>query len=168
MLTLHPKAEESEITKWEGEKGDLQEEIEQLEHDLTVLKERMQSTPKHLEWDDLPEGEKFERLAPSRKRLTDTVKLVAYRAETALATIVREELSHADEARSLLRDLFRSDADIYPDEAAEVLEIRLHTLANPRSNRAIQHLLDHLNAAEFVYPGTTFRLNYTLTAPPDK
>jgi len=47
-----------------------------LEHELTVLKERMQSTPKHLEWDDLPEEEKFERLAPSRKRLTDTVTQV--------------------------------------------------------------------------------------------
>ena len=167
-LTLHPQAEASEIAKWEREKGDLQEEIEQLEHELTVLKERMQSTPKHLEWDDLPEGEKFERLAPSRKRLTDTVKLVAYRAETAMATIVREELSHADEARALLRDLFRSDADLYPDEAAGVLEVRLHTLANPRSNRAVQHLLDHLNAAEFVYPGTTLRLTYTLSAPPEK
>jgi transposase len=167
-LTLHPQAEASEIAKWEREKGDLQEEIEQLEHELTVLKERMQSTPKHLEWDDLPGEEKFARLAPSRKRLTDTVKLVAYRAETALAMIVREEMSHADEARSLLRDLFRSDADIYPDEAAGVLEVRLHTLANPRSNRAIQHILDHLNAAEFVYPGTTLRLTYTLTAVPGK
>jgi transposase len=167
-LTLHPQAEESEIKKWEREKSDLQEEIEQSEHELAVLKERMQSTPKHLEWDELPEGEKFERLAPSRKRLTDTVKLVAYRAETALAMILREEMSHADEARCLLRDLFRSDADIYPDEAAGVLEVRLHTLANPRSNRAIQHLLDHLNAAEFVYPGTPLRLTYTLAADPAK
>ncbi len=146
----------------------MQEEIEQLEHELTVLKERMPSTPKHWEWDELPEGEKFQRLAPSRKRLTDTVKLVAYRAETALAMIVREKMSHADKARSLLRDLFRSDADIYPDAAAGVLEVRLHTLANPRSNRAIQHLLDHLNAAEFVYPGTTLRLTYTLTGPPEE
>jgi hypothetical protein len=167
-LTLQPQAEASEIKKWERKKSDLQEEIEQSEHELAVLKERMQSTPKHLEWDELPEGEKFERLAPSRKRLTDTVKLVAYRVETALAMIVREKMSHADEARSLLRDLFRSDADIHPDEAAGVLEVRLHTLANPRSNRAIQHLLDHLNATEFVYPGTTLRLSYTLTAAPAK
>ena len=126
----------------------------------------MKSTPNHLAWDDLPQEQKFERLAPSRKRLTDTVKLVAYRAETALATIVREELSHVDEARCLIRDLFRSDADLQPDEAAGVLEVRLHTLANPRSNRAIQHLLDHLNAAEFTYPGTHLRLTYTLAAPP--
>jgi len=164
-LTLHPEAEASEIQKWEQAKGKLQEEIEQLENDLTVLKERMQSTPTHIEWDELPEGDKFERLAPSRKRLTDTVKLVAYRAETALASIVREEMSHVDEARCLVRDLFRSDADIYPDPTAGVLEVRLHTLANPRSNRAIQHLLNHLNAAEFTYPGTKLRLRYTLAAP---
>jgi transposase len=164
-LTLHPQAETREIQKWERQKADLREEIESLENELAVLKKQIQSTPKHLAWDDLPEDQKFERLAPSRKRLADTVKLVAYRAETALAAIVREKLSHADEARSLVRDLFRSDADILPNEAEGVLEVRLHTLANPRSNRAIQHLLDHLNAAEFTYPGTNFRLTYTLSAP---
>jgi transposase len=163
-LTLHPQAEESEIEKWERQKADLQEQIEQFEKELTTLKERMKSTPKHLAWDDLPNDQKFQRLAPSRKRLTDTVKLVAYRAETALAMIVRERLSHVDEARSLVRDLFRSDADIHPNQVAGVLEVRLHTLANPRSNRAIQHLLDHLNAADFTYPGTNLRLTYSLSA----
>jgi len=165
-LTLHPQAEESEIQQWEQQKAKLQEEIEGLEHDMGSLKEKIKSTPHHMAWDDLPKEEKFERLAPSRKRLTDTVKLVAYRAETALAAIVREELSHMDEARALVRDLFRSDADLRPDEAAGVLEVRVHTFANPRSNRAIQHLLDHLNVAEFTYPGTPLRLAYTLAAPP--
>jgi transposase len=164
-LTLHSQAEDSGIEQWERQKAALQEEIEQLENESTVLKAQMASTPKHVAWDDLPEERKFERLAPSRKRLTDTVKLVAYRAETALVSIAREELSHADEARSLIRDLLRSDADIHPDKAAGVLEARVHTLANPRSNRAIQHLLDHLNAAEFTYPGTNLRLTYTLAAP---
>ncbi len=115
-------------------------------------------------WDDLPESEKFERLTPSRKRLTDTVKLIAYRAETALASIVREKMSHVDEARSLIRELFRCAADILPNEASGVLEVRLHTLANPRSNRAVQHLLDHLNATEYTYPGTNLRLLYSLSA----
>jgi hypothetical protein len=167
-LTLHPQAELSEVQKWERQKADLREQIEQLENELATLKDRMQSTPKHLAWDDLPQEQKFERLAPSRKRLTDTIKLVAYRAETAMAMIVRERLSHVDEARCLIRDLCRSDADIRPNEAAGLLEVRLHTLANPRSNRAIQHLLDHLNAAEYTYPGTNLRLTYTLaTSPPN-
>lgn len=165
-LTLHPEAEASEIEKWERQKAKLQEEIAAWENELSTLKERIKATPKHLAWEEMPADEKFQRLAPSRKRLTDTVKLVAYRAETALAIIVREKLTHVDEARALLRDLFRSDADLYPDESAGTLEVQLHTLANPRSNRAVQHLLEHLNAAEFTYPGTRLRLTYTLPAPP--
>jgi transposase len=165
-LMLHPQAEASEIENWERQKAELRGEIEQLEHEWAGLKEQMKSTPHHLIWDALPEDQKFERLAPSRKRLTDTVKLVAYRAETAMAMIVREEMSHVDEARALLCDLFRSDADLEPDAAAGLLTVRVHALANPRSNRAIQHLLDELNAAEFTYPGTNLRLNYALAAPP--
>ena len=61
----------------------------------------------------------------------------------------------------MIRDLLRSDLDLYPNETAGVLEVRLLTLANPRSNRAIQHLLDNLNAAVFTYPGTNLRLVYT-------
>jgi hypothetical protein len=161
-LTLHPQSEGPEIEKWERQKADVQEQIDQWEREVSTLKDRRNETPKHLAWEDLPDADKFERLAPSRKRLTDTVKLVAYRAETALATIVREKLSHTGEARSLIRDLLRSDADLSPDEAAQTLQVRVHGLANPRSNRAIRHLLDQLNAAEFTYPGTTFRLVYTL------
>lgn len=163
-LTLHPQTEVSQIPKWQRKKADLQDQIEQFENELATLKERKQSTPKHLAWDDLPESEKFERLTPSRKRLTDTVKLIAYRAETALASIVREKMSHVDEARSLIRELFGCAADIIPNEASGVLEVRLHTLANPRSNRAVQHLLDHLNATEYTYPGTNLRLLYSLSA----
>ena len=93
-----------------------------------------------------------------RKRLADTLKMIAYRAETAMTTIVREELARDDDARALLRDLFRSEADLLPDLEKGVLEIHVHPLANPRANRAMAHLLDHLNAAEFTYPGTKLRL----------
>ena len=164
-LTLHPQTKVSQIRKWQRQKADLQEQIEQFENELVTLREQKQSTPKHLQWDALPESEKFERLTPSRKRLTDTVKLIAYRAETALARIACEKMSHADESRSLIRELCRSTADIIPNEAAGVLEVRVHTLANPRSNRTVQYLLDHLNAAEYTYPGTDLRLKYSLSAP---
>ncbi len=164
-LTLKSEVDDAEAAKWEKQKADLREQIEQFEHEVNSLREPMNSTPKHLEWDQFPEDAKFERLAPSRKRLTDTVKLVAYRAETAMSGLLRESLHREDDSRSLLRDLFRSNADITPHRDTKVLEVRIHTLANPRSNRAIQHLLDHLNAAEYTFPGTEFRLSYTLGEP---
>jgi len=164
-LTLKSEADERKAARWEEQKADLREQIEQLEHEIDSLKEQMAGTPKHLEWDEFPNEAKFERLAPSRKRLTDTVKLVAYRAETAMSDLLREELRREDDSRSLLRDLFRSDADVIPDCEGQVLQVRLHTLANPRSNRAVRHLLDHLNATETTYPGTEFRLHYSLGDP---
>lgn len=164
-LTLSGEADEAKTAEWEEQKAKLREEIEQFEHDVDSLKRQMNSIPKHLEWDAFPEEAKFDRLAPNRKRLTDTVKLVAYRAETAMSNLLRDSLRRADDSRSLVRDLFRSDADLIPHSQSNVLEVRIHTLANPRSNRAIQHLLDHLNAAECTYPGTEFRLSYSLGEP---
>jgi prepilin-type processing-associated H-X9-DG protein len=159
---LHPETDEDAMLEWERCKSELVEAVEHLEHELIEVKQQRKETPHHLEWDELPVDDKFERLAPSRKRLTDTVKLIAYRAETALATIMREALARQDDARSLLRDLFRVEADLSVDTKSGVLTIGVHPMANPRSNRAIDHLLGQLNAAEMSYPGTNLKLAYTL------
>jgi hypothetical protein len=163
--TLHPTTDREDheaVAHWEQRKSELRETIEHLEHDLEEVKTQRQATSHHLEWDELEAEDKFERLAPSRKRLLDTVKLIAYRSETALTTIVRSTLSREDDARSLVRDLFRSPADITPDLRANELRVGVHSLANPRSNRAIGALLEELNASELMYPGTRLKLVYTL------
>jgi hypothetical protein len=133
-----------------------------LEHELTGIDIRLKTTPYHLDCDKLPESEKFQRLAPSRKRLVDTVQMITYRAETALASIVREELAGTDDAHSLVRDLSCSAADLSPDPDEQVLWVQVHPMSNPRSNRAIAQLLEHLNTAEFPYPGTKLRLVYSI------
>ena len=48
------------------------------------------------------------------------------------------------------------------DESRGHLEVRVHPFSNPRSNRAIEHLLDQLNASEMKYPGTSLTLTYSL------
>ena len=161
-LTLHPESDEAAQAKWEKRKAELVEAIEQFENQLTAITLKLKATPGHLAWDELPETDRFQRLAPSRKQLVDTVKMIAYRAETAMASIVREVLARTDDARSLLRDLFRSAADLLPDLEQRRLRVSVHPMSNPRSNRAIAHLLDHLNAAEFTYPGTNLRLVYSI------
>ncbi len=165
-LTLHPESDPQQVAKWERQKAELRDEIESLERQLHDVQKRKQETSQHLEWKDLPEEHKFQQLAPGRKRLLDTVKMIAYRAETAMTQIVREKLAREDDARALLRDLFRSEADILPDLENDVLEVRVHAMANPRSNRAIQHLIAHLNDTAMAYPGTKLRLNFSFAAPP--
>ena len=130
-LTLHPQSDEAAQSKWEKRKAELVEAIEQFDHELTGINSQLKTTPSHLDWDKLPKTEKFQRLAPSRKQLVDTVKLIAYRGETALAAIVREELARTDDARSLLRDLFCSEADLLPDLEQRVLRVQVHPMSNP-------------------------------------
>lgn len=166
-LTLHPEDDQKKLARWEQCKGALREEIEQLEHKLDEVREKRKETPKHIAWEKLSDEQKFPQLAPSRKHLMDTVKMVAYRAETAMMSIVREKLARRDDARSLLRDLFCAQADLFPDEKGGFLRVHVHSMANARSNRAIHHLLTQLNAAELTYPGTTFQLVYTLATAPD-
>jgi transposase len=163
--TMHPEADQKKISDWEKRQAELVEAIEHLEHELSEVKQLQSETPSHLPWDELPADSQFKQLAPSRKRLLDTVKMIAYRAETAMVGIVRETLRRADDGRSLIQDLFRQDADLLLDEANERLEIRVHPFSNPRWNRAITHLLEHLNAAEMTCPGTKWRLTYSLIAP---
>ncbi len=54
-----------------------------------------------------PEPDRFLKLATRSKHFIDTIKIIAYRAETALSQIVREQLNthHQDEARALIRDI---------------------------------------------------------------
>jgi hypothetical protein len=59
---------------------------------------------------------------------------------------------------ALIREMLSSSVDVIPD--AQHLRIRLHSLANPRSNQALAHVCATLNALELQYPGTTLTLVY--------
>lgn len=142
----------------------LVEAIELLQHDLDELKAQRKQTSKHIQFSQLPEPDRFRALAPTRKQFLDTIKMIAYRAETAMAEILREHVAHPDETRVLLRELFTTDADLFPNEAEGTLTVQLHHLANPASDRAIRALAQQLNDSETPYPGTNLRLVFKLVS----
>ena len=161
-LVLHPEDNDKRIERWIAAKAQVVEEIEYYEHLIEEEKRKIKETPEHLDWQELPEVEKFERLPPSRKRLTDTIKMIAYRAETAMANIVREKFARKDNVRALLVSMFQTDADILPDIDSGTLTVRLHQMSSQRENEAVMHLLKHLNETESNYPGTKLRLVYEM------
>ena len=58
---------------------------------------------------------------------------------------------------------FARRATPFPElEQQQIMRVHVHPMSNPRSNRAIAHLLQHLNDAEFTYPGTNLRLVYSI------
>jgi hypothetical protein len=157
-MTLDEPIEPKHVEPFVRRKAALQEEIETLKHDLNALKEKRKETPHHITLEELPEAARFRQLSTQSKQLLDTLKMIAYRAETAMANSLREHLKRPDEARCLLRALYTTEADLLPDPKAGTLTVRLHHGANAATDRVIEKLCEELNATETIFPRTNLRL----------
>ena len=159
-----PKKEEAIILK----KADLLETIQTTESTLADTKQQKSETPKHIDFSDLPEDQKFTKINTNRKRLVDAIKMIAYRSETALAVILRTTMQKPDEARALVRDILTSEADLYPDNIKKELNVHLHFMTTHQANESVKILIQELNQCEYVYPGTDFKMKYFLGPPLQK
>jgi hypothetical protein len=163
-MSMHPESEDDKVRydKWVQKKAALLEEIQHYEHQLDEEKAKLKKMPKHITWAQLEEKDRFHRLLPGRKRLMDTVRMIAYRAETAMAALLVGPTLDFPQARRLLQDLFVTEADILPDPENKLLHVRIHSASRPAANRSLEHLIAHLNQAKVQYPGTDMCLVYEL------
>ena len=157
---LSPKKMEA----YEQKKGELREEIDDLQMELKSLKQQRKQTQKHIAFEELPEEEQFHRIAPVRKQFLDTIKMIAYRAETAMAQLLKDHLGRKDDVRPLLRQLYKADVDLVTDESNNTLTIQLHHLTNRQADQAISSLCIYLNDTETIYPGTNFKMKFELVS----
>jgi hypothetical protein len=162
QASLDQPLSEAAVLGYEQRQGRLQEEIEHREQILEQLKKQRKATPHHVPIQQLPEQDRFTRLRVERKHFTDTIKMIAYRAETAMASILREKLARSDDARALLRQIYNTEIDLIPDGHAKTLTVRLHHLTQAAHDDVVRHLCDELNATETTFPGTDLRLVYQL------
>ena len=153
---------EAAVRSYEQHQGQVQECIEQLQPELEQLKKRRRQTPRQISVQDLPEPDRFTRLRTERKYFLDTLKMIAYRAETSMASTIRETLKRTDDARALLRQIYDTEVDLVPDLAAKTLTVRLHHLTQAAHDAAVRYLCEELTATETIFPGTDLRLVYKL------
>ncbi|MGC1951681.1 MAG: putative transposase [Gammaproteobacteria bacterium] len=132
--------------------------------ELDELKKQRKAVNHPITIAELPEEERFKQLSTQSKHLIDTIKMVAYRAETAMAQMAREKLHREDDARSLLRALCSTQADLLPDENASTLTMRVHHQAHHCADEVIRYLCMELNQTETIFPGTNLRLVYELVS----
>jgi hypothetical protein len=162
--TIGPGSDDRQVAEHQARQGALREQIEQIELELGGEKQKRAQTPKKIELGKLPEEQRFGLLAPTKKLFLDTIRMIAWRAETAMVEILREKLARPDDARALMREIFTTEADIIPDYEERTLTIRLHHLTNNVSDQAARHLAQHLTDSQTLYPGTDMRLIYTMVS----
>jgi hypothetical protein len=163
-LTLEGDLEPRRVEAYQQKKADLQEEIEQRDQQVSTIKAARKQTKKHITVGELPDGERFDRLSTQSKYLIDAIKMIAYRAETAMANICRQTMSRPDEARSLLRAIYSTDADMLVDKESKTLTVKLHHLANNMSNLTVHQLCQELTATQSVFPGTDLTVVYEMVS----
>jgi prepilin-type processing-associated H-X9-DG protein len=144
------------------ENAECLENIQGAQAALELLREQRRKIPRKIALDDLPLDQRSTQLLPLNKQLGDTVKMIAYRAETALVAILRKHLKKEDEARALIRELFVSSADIEPDNVAGTMAVRIHRMACPAHDKAISALLRDVSTQNFCHPETGATMTFSL------
>ncbi|MHB9139822.1 MAG: putative transposase [Victivallaceae bacterium] len=157
--------EPGRMEKWIEKKSGIAVMVADIKNKLEETRLARKNTPKHIPFDELPAEHKFERLNPTRKLALDTVRMIAYRAETAIAAMAAPELSSPEEARSMVKAMFNTTVNLHPDTARKKLRVVLHPLAETRLNKMAEAMLVHLNEAKFTYPGTELQMVYEMLTP---
>ena len=163
-VLLTDDIEPDKVENYQKQKAKLQEEILFMKKDIEELKGKRKTIPKHITFKELPQALRFDSLSTQSKYFIDTIKMIAYRAETSMANILRDKMSHTDEARRLLQALYTTEVDLIPDKENKTLTVRLHHLANRSSDEVLSYLCENLNETQTVFPGTDLRLIYKLSS----
>ena len=139
----------------------LKKEIQLLEKKIETLRAQIKQLPGKVAIKEILDEEEIVRLETEKKRLTDTIKMTCYRAETELVNIIEQNHCFArtmDEGRAFIKNVFQQPADMIPNYNEGRLEICFHTMSTRRENKSLQELCDIVNKESFSYPGTTLKL----------
>ncbi len=161
-MVLSEGLSEDQVQTYERQKGELQEQIQHLDVEIDQLKQQRKETQHHIPVKSLPEEERFTRLRTERKHFLDTIKMIAYRAETSLVSILREHLARSDDARTLIRQIFETEADLLPDATNKTLTVQIHHLTQAAHDQVLEKLCAALNETQTVFPGTDLTLIFKI------
>jgi hypothetical protein len=164
MLMGELPEKENNKKKYLEKKAELSNEIQSLEFEIEQIKAVKKAVPRKISYAQLPENEKFSNAINDRKHFLDTIKMIAYRGETAMVNLIRPTMAHADEARALLQQIYKTDANIYPDLVNKKLIVEIHSLSYRKDDKILLKLCQKLNATETEFPGTDLVLFYKMVS----
>lgn len=143
----------------------LLEHIDKQQQTEQQIEEQRGKIPARIKLKDMPSQTRYNKLKQESKMLMNIIKMICYRAETAVANELGAYLLNAkDEKRMLVKQIIQNNADLLPDYENKTLTVVLHTLSAPRFNQAAAKLADILNQTETIFPGTDLQLKFKISA----
>jgi hypothetical protein len=137
------------------------QKIESLEAEEQEILDQREQHPYKISIGEMPEHARYNKLKTESKHLQNIIKIICYRAETAIANLLAANYrKSSNEIRALVKSIIFAKADLYPDYQTNTLMVRLNSLATPRDNMAIREICQTLNDYEAVFPDTRLKLVY--------
>jgi hypothetical protein len=139
----------------------LLEKTEQYQHREQEIKTERDKIKARIKLKEMPDQYRYNKLKHESKMIMNIIKMIAYRAETAVANLLAAFLSAAkadNEKRMLVKQIIQCHADLVPDLTNQTLTVTLHTLSAPRFNEAASKLADLLTQTETIFPDTNLRM----------
>ncbi|MDR2971443.1 MAG: hypothetical protein LBU83_05890 [Bacteroidales bacterium] len=157
------ESDESENKKWMKKRLVIIEDIQSVEEQIESLVGQRKKIPYKIPISQMPENCRYNQLHKESKMLQNVIKMMCYRAETALANQLAPHYKRAEhEIRALVKSVINTSIDMEVDHEKEQLKITLYSMANQRSNQAVSKICDIVNETNTVYPGTNLRLIYKI------
>lgn len=135
------------------------EDITELKTEEEVWIAERKKQPYKIQVGQMNESTRYNKLKTESKHLQNIVKMICYRAETALAGLLANEYKRReDEIRALVKSIVHTKADIIPDYEKKTLTVEIYSLASNRDNLAVYKVLEILNQTETVFPNSQLKM----------
>jgi hypothetical protein len=162
-ITLQNKElSEKELKIYTQKKSNKKQEIEDLDKKRQNIIELKKSIDKKIMFKDLDDALKFDTALNDQKFFIDTIKIIAYRAETALVNFIKHKMPTPEHARALVRKFYSGDADIVPDYTNNILFVKLHRTNHWADDKILETLCEDLNQTQTMFPSSNLMLVFML------
>jgi len=157
----NPEAQRPTMRGFKIANADIGRPLGAAQQQVADLEAKRRDIPARVTAKQAAGGEEVLRLDRQTKRLTDTVKMVAYQAESSLLQLIRPYYArHKDEGRSLVASALALKGDLAVRDGH--LLVTLEPMASPNRTRAVAKLCEQLNATGTRYPGTELVMRYAV------
>lgn len=141
----------------------IKEKIDAFDEQIRNLQTEAKAIPARIKLKDMPQSGRYNKLKTESKMLMNIIKMICYRAETAVANLAAPYIAKdEDEKRKFIQQIIDSPADMNPDHQQKILTITLYSLSAIRYNTAMAELIKLINQTETIFPGTDLTLFFKM------
>jgi hypothetical protein len=163
LETENIQADLDHTSKYESRQSQIISELNTLE---TKEKELVQQRKEHkykIPLKEMPPDKRYNRLKQERNQFVNIIKMICYRAETTMATLLKPHLKKTkNERRAFIKSLIKRKGDLIPDYDNKTLTVSLYSMSTARENKVVEEICQLLNDTESVFPGTELKLTFKI------